>query len=134
MSAAETLPPTKRVEIGALLRVSRIRVGLTIDRCATLLGVNKNAVVEFESGERRVPVHRLALVSEHLEIPLDELTEAWLETEGGMTIALPPNAHPLARQVLVAFAQLWPRLARAREPQERGALAVIRYGLSLLGR
>jgi transcriptional regulator with XRE-family HTH domain len=119
-----------RKAFGEILRDARVRQGRSQDQLAILVGLRQQSVHEIEIGVRRVSEHRVELFARALEIPRTDFIDAWVAAEGGARLDLPPDAHPLARQVFVGLAQHWDDLVRADDAVARGALSVMRWALS----
>ena len=55
------------------IKEARTELHLSQDYVAKLLGVNRTAIVEIESGKRKVSADELGKLSELFQIPADEL-------------------------------------------------------------
>ena len=55
------------------IKEARTELHLSQDYVAKFLGVNRTAIVEIESGKRKVPADELGKFSELFQIPADEL-------------------------------------------------------------
>ena len=55
------------------IKEARTELHLSQDYVATFLGVNRTAIVEIESGKRKVSADELGKLSELFQIPADEL-------------------------------------------------------------
>lgn len=55
------------------IKEARTELHLSQDYVAKFLGVNRNAIVEIESGKRKVSADELGKFSELFQIPADEL-------------------------------------------------------------
>ena len=55
------------------IKEARIELHLSQDYVAKFLGVNRTAIVEIESGKRKVSADELGKLSELFQIPADEL-------------------------------------------------------------
>lgn len=83
----------QRKELGERLREARKYLGLKQEEVATYLGVPRTALVDIESGQRKVEAIELTRLAKLYKQPVSHFIG-----EDASAAALPPNVAHLARQ------------------------------------
>jgi hypothetical protein len=132
---SEPIEPAERLV--RALKAGRAAMGIGQAEIAILTRSHRSRIADYETGARIPPPAELYRLTE-IYSNGPEIVSAWVEVKGVLPIGIysetvPRFPHPLALSVAVSFAAWWPKLARGDTPEVRGALAVIRWALSLLG-
>ena len=59
--------------LGAELRIYRKLHKLTQEELGNIVGVNKTAIVNYENGSRKIPVHTLWKIAQYFNLSIDQL-------------------------------------------------------------
>lgn len=87
-------------QVGAAIRVERMRAGLKQEELAAAVGVDRTTLSRYESGSRSIPIGLLVQIAYVLRVPLSEIVpgarpmeQAW----GAAQTPLPPELATITR-------------------------------------
>lgn len=93
---------TRNKIIGVLLRTARLRAGVSVEECATVLSCDPAYILRVEEGEQGVTLPELESLAYRLEVPLASLLgEEDMPTNEGMPGMLPyDNVMKVRRKII----------------------------------
>ena len=102
--------------IGALVRETRKRNGLTQEALSQGVGMSRAALANIEAGRQQMLVHQLFAIARVLEVALPDLLPPPIEVAvdgNGMESQLPPGLSEMQRQQIM-------KLIKAAEEGDQG--------------